>query len=176
MGLKWNSMKYLVINGFWLYLTHTIANVIGVAILIELSPVSPRHGGYYNILEVRVCARGEVAVGVQTRHQNEMYYIRNTTEDTGINRRIPYDFGDIFIMWSITVCKSGKWEVPMSVTDICENGNNWKLYKKLSVSQRLWVWRVLCCKPVIVSMWDIWMGSGFIWLRTESDGQLLWAI
>jgi len=72
--------------------------MIGVGILIELSSISPRHGGYYNILKVRVRARGEVAFGLKTRHQNEIYYNMNATEDTGINRRIPYNFGDIFII------------------------------------------------------------------------------
>jgi len=60
-----------------------------VSILIEFTPVTPRHGRYYNILKKRVLARGEVAVGLKTRHQNEIHYVKNGTQDIGINRQIP---------------------------------------------------------------------------------------
>ena len=50
---------------------------------------------------VCVWARGEVAVGPKTSHENEIHYIRNAIQDIEINRRIPQNFGDIFIIWSI---------------------------------------------------------------------------
>jgi hypothetical protein len=105
---------------------------------------------------VCVWARGEVAVGLKTSHQNEIHYIRNATQDIGINHRIPQNFGDMFIIRLITVFKSGTI-FPRSSTDyrketrfkgvdliqltrdwpscdICENGND-RLHKRLSISR-----------------------------------------